>query len=144
MKRTIFICVLALLWPTFAFAGFVDNGNGTVTDTSTGLMWQQATASGTYTWKAALSYCEGLTLAGYTDWRLPNIKELRSIVDYDSYAPAIDTDYFPDTVSSDCWSSTTFAYGTGDAWGIYFYNGYDYGSYSKSSSYYVRAVRGGQ
>jgi hypothetical protein len=63
---------------------FVDNSDGTVTDTSTGLMWQQATASGTYTWEQALTYCENLTLpaGGYSDWRMPNRNELQSIVDY--------------------------------------------------------------
>ncbi|MDQ1333920.1 MAG: hypothetical protein QG552_870, partial [Thermodesulfobacteriota bacterium] len=70
---------------------FVDKGNGTVTDTSTGLMWQQDTArddQGNYdtmTWEEALAYCEGRTLGGHTDWRLPTIKELRSLVDYTRY-----------------------------------------------------------
>jgi hypothetical protein len=62
-----------------AQSGFVDNGNGTVTDTSTGLTWQQATAPGAYTWKEALAYCENLTLGDRSDWRLPTLKELRSI-----------------------------------------------------------------
>ena len=121
--------------------GFVDNGNGTVTDKSTGLMWQQATAPGEYTWREALSYCENLTLAGYTDWRLPSVKELRSIVDYSVYNPAINTRYFPDTLHFYYWSSTPNAYNT-YAWGIYFYQGDD--SYqNKADPYYVRAVRGG-
>ena len=82
------------------------NGDGTVTDTSTGLMWQQQTA-GAMTWEAAISYCEGLSLGGYDDWRLPNRNELQSLVDYTRYNPAIDTAAFPDTMSSDYWSSTT-------------------------------------
>ena len=86
---------------------FVDNGDGTISDTSTGLMWQKATAPGTYTWEQALTYCENLTLAGISDWRLPNRNELQSIVDYSRYNPAIDTTFFPDTVASDYWSSTT-------------------------------------
>jgi len=121
---------------------FVDNGNGTVTDTSTGLMWQKATAPGTYTWKEALSYCEGLTLAGFNNWRLPTIKELRSIVDYDRTGSAINTSYFPDTLSYNYWSSTTYS-STSEAWTIYF--SYGNASYrNKSRSYYVHAVRGGQ
>ena len=79
---------------------FIDNGDGTISDTSTGLMWQKATAPGTYTWEQALTYCENLTLpaGGYSDWRLPNRNELQSIVDYSRYNPAIDTTFFPDTV----------------------------------------------
>ena len=59
-----------------AQAGYIDNGDGTVTDNGTGLMWQQATAPGTYTWEQALVYCENLDLANHTDWRLPTVKEL--------------------------------------------------------------------
>ena len=121
---------------------FVDNGDGTVTDASTGLMWQQATAPGTYTWQQALSYCEGLSLAGHTDWRLSTIKELESIVNLARYNPSIDT-AFPDTQSSYYWSPTTAASCTGVAWGMNFYSGNVYGNY-KSNSYCVRAVRGGQ
>ena len=135
--------MLALFWPAVGLAGFVDNGDGTVSDTFTGLMWQQGEPESTMTWESAISYCEGLSLAGYTDWRLPNRKELRSIVDYSLYSPAIDTTYFPNTVSSDYWSSTTLASNTGHAWYIIFINGYGNG-YSKSNAYYVRAVRGGQ
>jgi hypothetical protein len=66
---------------------FVDNNDGTITDLATGLMWQQADAGNGYTWEEALAYAENLELAGYDDWRLPNAKELQSIVDY-SLAPA--------------------------------------------------------
>jgi hypothetical protein len=85
---------------------FIDNGDGTVTDKATGLMWQQAAASGTYNWEPALIYCEGLTLAGYSDWRLPNNNELQSITDYSISDPAIDTLFFPDMVGQDYWSSS--------------------------------------
>jgi hypothetical protein len=64
-------------------------------------------------------------------------------VDYSRYDPAINVTYFPNVVSSLYWAATTNAYGTGSAWGVYFYGGYDGNSY-KASSYYVRAVRGGQ
>jgi len=61
---------------------FIDNGNGTVSDLSTGLMWQQADDGTERDWENALGYAENLELAGYDDWRLPNAKELQSIVDY--------------------------------------------------------------
>jgi len=120
----------------------VINGDGTVTDTSTGLMWQQAT-DGAMNWEAAISHCEALSLAGYDHWRLPNRKELRSIIDYSRSSPAIDTAVFPGTVSSYYWSSTTYARYTGGAWDIGFSSGHDASS-DKSGSGYVRAVRGGQ
>ena len=124
-----------------ADGSYTDNGNGTVTNTSTGLMWQQIGSSGT--WEQALSYCENLSLADYTDWRLPTIKELRSLVDYSRLNPAISKTYFPDAVSSFYWASTTLASGTNGAWGVDFDYGGD-GHDDKHTSYYVRAVRGGQ
>ncbi|MCX5896270.1 MAG: DUF1566 domain-containing protein, partial [Proteobacteria bacterium] len=135
---------------------FIDKGNGTITDTGTGLMWQKATAPGTYTWEQALTYCENLNLpaGGYSDWRLPNRNEMQSIVDYSRYNPAIDTTYFPGTVASDYWSSTTYASITSYAWYVSFGYGYvsnglvnyDYVRfYGKGYDLvYVRAVRGGQ
>jgi hypothetical protein len=61
---------------------FVDNGDGTVSDLATGLMWQQTDDGVARNWEEALAYAENLELANYTDWRLPNAKELQSIVDY--------------------------------------------------------------
>jgi len=66
----------------YGINNFFDNGNGTITDNATGLMWQQSDDGTTRDWENALSYAENLTLAGYNDWRLPNVKELQSIVDY--------------------------------------------------------------
>jgi hypothetical protein len=124
-----------------AFAGYIDNGNGTVTDTSTGLMWQQETPDGYKTWEQALSYCENLTLGGHTDWRLPTINELRSLVDY-TRNPAINTTFFPD--AEDSWSSTTDASHPNWAWVVDFWSGGD-NDYDKSYDYSnVRCVRGGQ
>jgi Protein of unknown function (DUF1566) len=128
------------------FAHLIINGDGTVSDTATGLMWQQGTVSGK-NWEAALSYAEGLDLAGFSDWRLPYITELQTIVDFSRYNPAIDTTFFPGTVSSLYWSSTTYAYYSGYAWYVYFSSGYV--SYDGIKAYVypvraVRAVRGGQ
>ena len=61
---------------------FVDNGNGTITDNATGLTWMQNDSGNGLLWGDAMAYCEALTLAGSDDWRLPNAKELQSIVDY--------------------------------------------------------------
>jgi hypothetical protein len=82
---------------------------------------------------------------GYSDWRMPTIKELAYIVNYSiPYpGPTIDTGYFPNTAASWYWSSTTYVYGTYSAWTVYFGTGYVYG-YGKSPAGYVRAVRGGQ
>jgi hypothetical protein len=71
-----------LLHDVLTFAGgYKDNGDGTVTDASTGLMWQQDGLTNK-SWEQALSYCENLSLAGYSDWRLPTVKELRSLKNY--------------------------------------------------------------
>ncbi len=61
---------------------FMDNGDGTISDLATGLMWQKCDSGVGMDWEDALSYAESAEYAGYSDWRLPNIKELQSIVDY--------------------------------------------------------------
>jgi hypothetical protein len=82
---------------------YTNNSDSTITDSSTGLMWAQYDSGEGLIWEDALSYAENSTLAGYTDWRLPNIKELQGIIDYskspsatdsENIGPAIDTDYF--------------------------------------------------
>lgn len=72
---------------------FVDNADQTITDKATGLMWSKNDSQQGFDWKNALVHAEESDLAGYTDWRLPNVKELQGIVDYD-YAPgAKDSDF---------------------------------------------------
>ena len=73
---------------------FVDNGDGTVSDNATGLMWSQDDSGEGMDWEAALAYAEAATTAGYDDWRLPNAKELQSIADYSGVFPAMDTSVF--------------------------------------------------
>jgi hypothetical protein len=133
-------------------ASLIDNGDGTVTDTTTGLMWQQAEA-GEMTWEEALEYCNDLSLAGHNDWRLPNRNELQSLVDYWVYDPAMDTAAFPGEWHWFFWSSTTDGgyLASGRAWRVNFSDGSlkigNSGTYldcSKYKSNYVRAVRGGQ
>ena len=131
--------------PPGSLDSLIINGDSTVTDLSTGLMWQQDTASGSYTWEGALSYTESLTLAGYDDWRLPNPKELQSIVDYGSLNPAIDIDFFPNTNSYRYWLGSTgapYPY-FDDAWYVDFLHGH-VGDGHKTTNHYVRCVRGGQ
>ena len=124
---------------------YTNNGDGTITDNVTGLEWvanpTAAGVGGTYSWADAITACEGLTYAGHSDWRLPNVKELQSIVDFSRVGPAIDTTYF--TSQSDLyWSSTTVADGAGFAWRVHFSNGGVYLG-GKTSAFYVRPVRGG-
>lgn len=95
---------------------FVANGDGSVTDKATNLMWQSADDGIRRNWQESLAYAKNSKLSGYADWRLPNIKELHSIVKYHGALntwPAIDTAFF--TLSGDnsinnpswVWSSTT-------------------------------------
>ncbi len=91
--------------------GYIDNGDGTVTDKITGLMWQQAVPTATYTWTDANAYCPTLSLAGHSDWRLPTVIELISIVNPDipNPGPTIVEAFFPATPSATFWTSTPYA-----------------------------------
>jgi Protein of unknown function (DUF1566) len=86
------------------------NGDGTVSDQVTHLMWQQAADPLNYTQSDALAYCMNLDLGGHTDWRLPTRIELVSIVDYsvggDNIVPTINAVAFPNTPVAGFWSST--------------------------------------
>jgi hypothetical protein len=95
---------------------FTGNGDGTITDAATGLMWTKSDSETTMNWERALSYAEKLKYAGYDDWRLPNAKELQSIVDYtrapDAADPAhrsaaIDPVFDLTETESWFWTSTT-------------------------------------
>ena len=120
---------------------FIDNKDGTVTDLTTGLMWQQETPTNEMYWEDAIEYCENLELAGHKDWRLPTIEELISLIAFDRHNPAIDTLFFPSTATHHLqWSSTKCAEYTEAAWLVGFYNG-KVDSSHESFDYYVRAVR---
>ena len=145
MKR---FCIFATFMLTFfaftplfaAFNSTTVNGDIIVTDTETDLVWQKTYVSGK-TWQQALSYCEELTYAGYSDWRLPNKNELSSLINYAKSNPASD---FPDMPSEDFWSSTTYVmeYHPYDAWYVGFYKG-NVEYHTMIYDYYVRCVRGG-
>ena len=139
-----------------AAVGFTDNGDGTVTDTVTGLNWDQcslgqsgATCTGTAStlnWPAALVTAVTANAANYkgrNDWRLPNKNELESIVKIDTSSPAIDTTAFPSTPSQFYWSSTTYTQSPADVWYVGFFDGLTVAS-GQAVNGAVRLVRGGQ
>ena len=123
---------------------FTDHRDGTVTDLRTGLMWQKHLSNSPSggTWVDALNACEGSAHAGYDDWRLPNIRELESLVDASRAlaSPAADTDVFPYTQMWYYWSSTTYVGNTSEAWSIEFRYG-DVGNRGKEIGGHVRCVR---
>jgi len=138
---------------TMSFTIYNPVGISSVTvDNRTGLMWVTAPGTdagfaGAQTWESALTSCtvtlNGMAYAGYTDWRLPNVRELMSIVDYGAAAaPRINTTAFPNTVSDYYWTSTTYVVNTTLAW-IGTFNLGNVGVFSKTNSRYVRCVRGG-
>jgi hypothetical protein len=128
---------------------FVDNGDGTVTDTCTGLMWQKDTAdvngNGSIgdedglDWQAALKHCESLSYAGHDDWRLPNVRELQSILHYGRGGPAIDPVF--GALSAYYWSSSVVADVPGYSWLVQFGVGYINAIDGRSARFNVRAVR---
>ncbi len=146
-------------WPN---PRFIDNGDGTVTDQISRLIWlKNASCFGASYWTEALDDCNTLTdgqcglsdgsVAG--DWRLPNVNELKSLIHRGVFNPALsDTagtghwtegDPFTNVQSSTYWSATTSAVVTVDAWNAYMLNGYvGYGN--KTNYFYVWPVRAGQ
>jgi len=131
---------------------FTVNGNGTVTDNLTGLMWlQNANCFGARTWAQALADANGLasgacglsdgSAAG--DWRLPNRHELESLRDLGTFSPVLPAGHpFLNFLNSGYWSSTTHAYYTYEAWNVDFNLGFVF-STSKADIVFVTAVRGG-
>ncbi len=111
------------------YPSFTNNGDQTITENNTALMWQQVGGTSSMTWEEALTQCEDLSLAGYEDWRLPNIKELRSISDDENLSgPSVSLAHFTlaETYSQTTtvyWSSTTRENLTTQAWFVDFYYG---------------------
>lgn len=136
-------------------ADFSDNGDGTVTHHTTGLIWQRCSlgqswdgtdctgTATTFTWQQALAAGAQNTLGGFSDWRLPNKNELASIVEYRCFRPAINSQAFPNTPSALYWSSSPFADDSSSAWDVGFDFGYVYGNH-KNGYNHVRLVRAGQ
>ncbi len=119
---------------------FIVNGDGTVTDIRTGLMWQRNYETN-MSWTNGLTHCENFGLAGFDDWRLPNREEIRSIVDYSLSNPAINTHFFPETMPMPFWTSS--GYDNESSWSMFMDSG-KAGVMQLSFPSHVRAVRGGQ
>lgn len=120
---------------------YTDNGDGSITDTVTGLVWQKQGDATKRTWDASNAYCSSLNISGLTGWRLPTRMELLTIVDYGTFGPSVNAVFFPGTFSSGYWSSSDYANDTTKAWSVYFQNGYTNGNF-KTTSFYVRCVHG--
>lgn len=149
--------VSALLFaaPPFSLGAvpYVDNGDGTVTDSGTNLRWQKCSAglsgascgtgsAGGYTWQSALSYCNNLSLASKT-WRLPSVNELKTLA-YRSRASGagIDPGFFPAAPTGN-WTSTTLASSPFvSAWVVSCYDG-TVNVLFKTDTLYVRCVSTG-
>ncbi|MBK6999010.1 MAG: DUF1566 domain-containing protein [Rhodoferax sp.] len=153
-KALLFSCLL-LIAP-FAQAAFTINNDGTVTDPSTGLTWMRcsmgqtwdgSTCTGTlseYTFDQANALTGTVTFAGQSDWRMPNIRELQTIVDRSVYRPAIDSVVFPNTPNSVFRSSSPDVDNSGNVWLVNFGDGSAANNGSRLVRYAVRLVRGGQ
>ena len=138
---------------------FTDHGDGTVTDNITDLMWKVCSegqnysssvgscegVATTYTWQEAMwrvSVVNNAGFAGQSDWRLPNNKELFSIIEHQCFDPTINLEIFPMAQSGIFWSASPDASSIENAWFVNFGNGLDY-SYPKTYRAKVRLVRGG-
>ncbi|SJM90102.1 conserved exported hypothetical protein [Crenothrix polyspora] len=151
-------CNTANLAATTPTSQFTDNNNGTVTDKKTGLIWKKCSEG--QTWNSGTGNCDNSAqlsnwqivfnaiqtvnntgFAGQTDWRLPNIKELASILEEQCYSPAINLSVFPNTPSQ--WYCASTHYVTpGASWEISFNDG-NSGRNPNSNYSYIRLVRGG-
>ncbi|MEV3830765.1 MULTISPECIES: Lcl C-terminal domain-containing protein [Aeromonas] len=137
-------------------ADFTDNGDGTVTHHTTGLIWQRCSlgqswddascsgAASTFNWWQALQQAQQNTFAGHSDWRLPNKNELASIVEYRCYGPAINSQQFPNTPLGWYWSSSHYAFNSSNAWDVNFEGGYVNYDSKGNGGLRVRLVRAGQ
>ena len=149
---------------------YTDNGDGTITDANTGLVWEKKSsesgphfhdnhfvwapgAGSVWEWITIVNAENGSGFAGHSDWRIPNLRELQSLVDYENSGPAVagelDTGCTPGCTVTTCscteaapvWTSTTFAADPALAWFVDFANGFA-GNDVKSAPWHVRAVRG--
>ncbi len=152
-------CKTTNITPTAPDSRYADNGNGTVTDLTTGLMWKQCTEgqsstttpcdTGTttiYTWQEALQQAETINVGGgfatYTDWRVPNRNELMSLVEYQCHSPSINRNFFPNTWTGSYSTSSPYVNNPNGAWKVEFSVGAVTTDW-KNTTYRARLVRGG-
>lgn len=133
---------------------FIVSNEGTVSDTKTGLMWQRCSYSQTYntqtelcegstpplTWQEALRAAENDKTANYTDWQVPNIKELASILEHSCTGPSINEVVFLGTKLQNYWSNTSGVTNANSAWVYQFDSGLN-SLHAKTSDVYLRLVR---
>ncbi|MBI5050104.1 MAG: DUF1566 domain-containing protein, partial [Nitrospirae bacterium] len=137
-------------WPNPRFTVGTGTEADCVTDNLTGLMWaKNGTLAGTRkNWNDAIDYANNLTLCGYSDWRLPNVNELESLVNAETNTVTwLNSNGFTNVQSSSYyyyWSSTTNAGRTYDAWYVNMWDGYVSYTSKNSYSFYVWPVRSGQ
>lgn len=123
---------------------YTDNGDGTITDNLTQLVWQKVPNTTAFTWEQAIAYAEGLTIGGASDWRLPNIKELQSLNNESLSNPSVNNTYFNTIGIKNYWSSTTLLPNQNNLNSAWYWNtqfgitSYD----SKTNTNYVISVRG--
>ena len=134
-------------WPAPRFTPGAGATAACVTDNLTGLMWPANAnlAAASRTWQQALDDANALNLCGFTDWRLPNRKELRSLINYSlgNNAGTLNTQGFSNVQADSYWSSSSYAGIPAEAWVVTMSNGH--GDYEgKSFGYYVWPVRAGQ
>ena len=138
---------------------FKDNGNGTIKDNLTGLIWLKNAncANTTTTWQGALNFVAGINDGTHncgdtsgkngshrTDWRLPNRNELTSQLDLGTFSPALPSNHpFSNFQASFYWSSTTFAFDSNFAWFVDFNAGVVSFDGKVDFNGFVLAVRGG-
>ncbi len=144
MKNILTLTLLSSLLCVGVYADCVRNSNETVTCDKSKLMWQDNKNHEAVekTWENAIKYCEDLNFAGYSDWRLPNINELLSIVDRSKYDPAING-AFKNINLNDYLSSSSFPNNIYNVWIVDFSVGSINRGY-KSHSNSVRCVRAGE
>ena len=141
MQRYVILSILLIL-STLNAEYIRDNDKEIVTDTSTNLMWQDDSDMQSLKthWSDAITYCEDLTLGGYTDWHLPNYNELFCLLDLNQSKPAIDP-VFQNTQVALYWTSTTETLNPSCAWIISFYYGGDIYAEGAKTGHHTFAVR---
>ena len=142
------------LTATTDIANFTVSSNGLVQDKNTGLMWMRCSYGQTWesstascigspvqiTWQDALQLSVEATFGGHTDWRLPNVKELATIVEKQCVDPSTNPTLFPATVAENYWTATTVTGNESAAWAVAFYNGKN-NTKDKLLDLHVRLVR---